>query len=65
MKNLYSKILYNVETLKPDELEALLKEHELNTNALYLKTKFNDPRSLETLKAIIKSELYPPLKGNL
>lgn len=53
---LYSLILFNINFLSEKKLDKLLKELELESLAKFLKTKFNDSRSVNTLKDLIKSE---------
>lgn len=56
VNNLYQFILFNLSKLSVDTLNSLLNELELQTNALYLKDKFKDRRSIKQLTELIKEE---------
>lgn len=56
MNYLYSYILFNLNKLPVRTLNSLLLELELHINALYLKRKFNDKRSVFQLVSLIKDE---------
>lgn len=56
MNCLYSYILFNLNKLPVRALNSLLLELELQINALYLKEKFNDKRSIPQLINVIKEE---------
>lgn len=57
--NLYELILCKIgEECSPKVIQILLKEHELNLHAKFLKAQFpNDTRTIGELKELIQSEL--------
>jgi hypothetical protein len=55
--NLYNYIFNNIQTLSYYDYLELIKAHEMNCNARWLKKKFKDSRSIPELKELISEEV--------
>ena len=53
---MYQYILSNAEVLESKKLFKLLREHEINCISKWLKSKFNDTRTVDEISSIIIDE---------